>query len=315
MKNNLRQAILIIALLFTSRIYPQEVDIDNVVIVLDASGSMAEPMMDARGNRVSKINAARAALYEVLKQVPDTTHIGLLVFSSTKGEGIWFYELGPKDDAKLQQAISSIQPSGGTPLGTYMKAGADRLLKEREKQFNYGSYRLLVVTDGEANSERANLVDIYTKDIISRGITLDVIGVAMAERHTLATKVHSYRGANDPASFTRAIREVFAEVTSDKTDAAGEDAFALIAGIPAEVAEGMITAFSQTGNHPIGAMQSQPEPRQSPQVQRINPPGVVRNQVPIQRPNRVSGDSFFKIVFGVFFVVIILSGIIKMSKH
>ena len=65
----------------------------------------------------------------------------------------------------LNGAIDSITSQGGTPLGEYMKQGADALLDARKKQFGYGTYRLLVVTDGEAND--AGLVDGYTPDIIS----------------------------------------------------------------------------------------------------------------------------------------------------
>lgn len=273
---NLMLAILFIAALFTSQSYSEEVYTDNVVIVLDASGSMNDSMRDAQGNRVRKIDAAKTALHEVLKQVPPTTHIGLLVFSSTKGDGLWFYELGPRDDAKLKQAIDSIEPSDGTPLGTYMKVGADKLLQVREKQHNYGSYRLLVVTDGEANNERGSLVDNYTKDIISRGITVDVIGVMMKAKHTLATKVHSYRSANDPASFTKAVQEVFSEISvKDKSVFEGSE-FDDLSGISPEVAMVIIETLSKTGNHPIG--EKPPQPRVQKTEQGADSQSVDQNQ-------------------------------------
>ena len=196
-----------------------------------------------------------------------------------------------------------------------MKVGADRLLKEREKQYNYGSYRLLVVTDGEANNERPNLVDDYTKDIISRGITLDAIGVAMQARHTLATKVHSYRSANDPASFTRAVREVFAEISTDKSNVAGEDAFDLISGIPIEVATGMLSALSKTGNYPIGERPFQSGARQVRYQQNSSTRNIVNTQVQAQRPVRRSGMPFLKIIMTVFIVIIILAGIVKISSN
>ncbi len=249
-------ATLIIASIFSCQaLAQQQVYTDNVVIVLDASGSMGGEMGDMKdepGRTVVKMEAAKAALHHVLQQVPKTTHIGLLVFS---GKGIsdpWIYPLGPRDDAKLRIAIDRPQPGGGTPLGQYIKIGADRLLQERQKQHGYGSYRLLVVTDGEAGDQ--NLVERYTPEVIARGITVDVIGVAMASRHSLATKVHSYRRANDRASLVLAISEVFAEVSSKGTDdAAGEEAFQELEGITAEFADGVIKGLSITGNHPIGA--------------------------------------------------------------
>ena len=106
--------------------------VDNVVIVLDGSGSMAGSLP---GSKMNKMTAAKAALKQVLKSVPESTHIGLLVFSAKGVETDWIYPLGPRDDAKLMQAIDRPQPGGGTPLGAYLKKGTDRLLEERAKQF------------------------------------------------------------------------------------------------------------------------------------------------------------------------------------
>lgn len=220
---------------------------DNVVIVLDSSGSMARPLP---GMATDKMTAAKAALKQVLSSVPQETRIGLLVFSAKGVSDDWVYPLGPRDDARLMQAINRPMPGGGTPLGAYLKKGADRLLEERAKQFGYGTFRLLVVTDGEAEDQK--LVERFTPEVIARGITVDVIGVAMNQRHTLATKVHSYRSANDPASLKRAIAEVFGEIGGSANDVAGAEAFAELSPIPGEVAQAMIQALSSSGNQPIG---------------------------------------------------------------
>ena len=214
---------------------------DNVVVVVDASGSMGAPMGGS-----TRMSVAKDALKQVLDQIPDTTHVGILVFP----RGDWVYPLGPRKESMLAGAIDSIQSGGGTPLGDYMKRGADVLLDARRKQFGYGTYRLLVVTDGEAGDARQ--VEAYTPDIISRGITIDCIGVEMASRHTLATKVHSYRNANDPESLKQAISEVFAEVVSGDAGQAGEDAFELIADLPEATASAMLKSLSTSGNQPIG---------------------------------------------------------------
>lgn len=223
-------------------------DYNNVVVVLDASGSMGGYM--AGGSTVKKIDAAKEALREVLKQVPMDTRIGLLVFSGSNRTHGWVYPLGPRDDDMLMEAISRPQPGGGTPLGAYIKKGADRLLEQRAKQHGYGSYRLLIVTDGEAQDQK--LVDRFVPEVLARGITVDAIGVDMRSTHTLATKVHSYRSADDPASLKQAVAEVFAEVADTGPSSAGEDAFAQIAPIPDDMAAAMLNALSASGNQPIG---------------------------------------------------------------
>ena len=92
---------------------------DNVVVVVDASGSMGANMAGTGRDRMS---VAKDALKQVLDQIPDTTHVGILVFP----RGDWVYPLGPRKDSMLAGAIDSIQSGGGTPLGDYMKRGADR---------------------------------------------------------------------------------------------------------------------------------------------------------------------------------------------
>jgi MYXO-CTERM domain-containing protein len=148
-------------------------------------------------------------------------------------------------------------------LGGFIKQGADRLLKARETQFGYGTYRLLVVTDGEA-SDRA-IMKKYAPDVMARGISLDVIGVGMSSTHSLAKMAHSYRKADDAKSLARAVAEVFAEVSAKDTQASGgDDAFAAIDPLPIEVAGAMIKALTDSGNHPIGAAPPAPKPPAAP---------------------------------------------------
>jgi hypothetical protein len=219
-----------------------DTDRDNVVVVLDASGSMGDSI-----DGVRKMAAAKDALKVVLAQLPDNVNVGILVFPS---DG-WIYKLGPKDLTRINAAIDRIDDGGGTPLGEYIKRGADALLKQREAQFGYGSYRLIVVTDGEASDSR--LMERYTPEVVARGINLDVIGVGMGQRHTLAKYAHTYRSADDPASLQTAVKEAFAEVTArDTGGAADEDAFAIVSGLPDSFCQAAIEALSKTGNYPIG---------------------------------------------------------------
>lgn len=271
---------------------------DNVIIVLDASGSMSGKL---KGTDLSRMEAAKSALKEVLRQITPTTRIGLLVFSAKDLKDSWVFPLGPRDDARLNTAIDRLQPGAGTPLGEFIKYGADRLLEERKKQFGYGTYRLLVVTDGEANDQ--NLVERYTPDVISRGIIMDVIGVGMDTRHTLATKAHSYRSANDPAALKQAIQAVFAELGAGAKDTAGDDAFAVIAPLPLEVAQAALQALATSGNEPIGARveshaTSEPAGGQPPSG---SPPPTSQRE----------GISLFKLMFILFIVLLVGRGFVR----
>ena len=208
----------------------------NIVVILDASGSMREKFSGDRTK--SKMEAAKAALQEVLSQVPDDTHIGVLVFSGANIQNEWVYPLGPKDTQKLRAAIRLPHPSGGTPLGKYIRIGANRLLEQREKQYNYGNYRLLVVTDGEASD--TDKVKHYTPEILNRQIRIDVIGVDMKTDHLLANVVDSYRKADNPGELMAAVSQILAETGDTGTDVGGEDAFEYIAPLSSEIAADLI---------------------------------------------------------------------------
>ena len=112
-----RLILLLSLLVFGLQICSADDDIhkDNIVVILDASGSMQDKFSGDRTK--SKMEAAKAALQEVLSKVPDDTYIGLLVFSGANIQNEWVYPLGPKDTQKLTAAIQLPRPSGDTPAG------------------------------------------------------------------------------------------------------------------------------------------------------------------------------------------------------
>ena len=216
---------------------------DHVVIVLDASGSMTSTFGDGQ----SKMAAAKSALKQVLANTSSDTRIGLLVFGKHSG---WAYPLDRRDDAKLNAAIEGMNPSGGTPLGSHLKIAADALLAARAEQHGYGTYRLLVVTDGKAGDQE--LVKKSTPLLLDRGLGLDVIGVHMKDDHMLKGVAHTYRSADDPRSLTEAVRQVFAEVSVGDGDV-GADAFEVLEGLPDSFALASIEALAMSPalNHPL----------------------------------------------------------------
>ncbi len=215
----------------------------NVVVVLDDSGSMDEFISDMSATRME---VAKQALSKALTELPKDTNVGVVTLNTTLDGSHWIVPLGPVDPAVWQTNISRIQPLGGTPLGEYLKVGADALLDARSQKI-YGEFRLLVVTDGEANDPA--IVDRYLPQILSRGLTIDAIGVDMSSSHSLATRVNNYRDANDNASLEKAIAAVFAETTIEDQDADG--GFELLEGLPDGFAEQAIIALTTVNNSPL----------------------------------------------------------------
>ena len=218
----------------------------NVVVILDASGSMR----DRTFSSLSKMEAAKAALWEVLKRLPEDTNIGLLVFGATNiGDG-WAYPLTYRHDATLQRAINYPNPFRDTPLGAFIKKGADSLLQQRAKQNGYGTYRLLIVTDGQATDPK--LVKKYLPEVLARGIRIDVVGIKMGTEHGLAKRVHSYRNGSDLESLKKALTDAIAEVDVQGSDLATQETFSGIAPLPDELIRAILKALCERANHPIG---------------------------------------------------------------
>jgi hypothetical protein len=245
----------LLSLLLSQVAWSQEYH-NATVVVIDASGSMNDSMKDKSGNDVSKMRAAKDALKFVVSQLPPNEWIGILVFSSTSGAE-WEYGLAPIDVATVNAAIERPEPHGNTPLGLYMKKGADRLLEEREKQHGYGNYRLIVVTDGEENV--GHYVDEYTPMILARGLRIDAIGVKMSSQHTLASKVNTYRSAQNPEELRAALQQAFHAEVGAGDKISPEEAYTLVAALPdgpqddpGRPTREIISALATQGNHPIG---------------------------------------------------------------
>jgi uncharacterized protein YegL len=232
-----------------------------VVIILDGSGSMTEIF-----HGVSRMDAAKSALKTVLKTLPNDTELGLLVFASQQGgqDGPWAYPLGARQDNVLMPAIDRVSPGGRTPLGEYIKYGADALLENRDRNLGYGTYRLLVVTDGQASD--SSKMELFAPEVVDRGIVLDVIGVDMERSHTLKQMATSYRAADRPEELEEAVREVLAEVSFGADATADAELFATLEGLPDGFAMATIESLTSgtQNNHPIGYVPKPPELPESP---------------------------------------------------
>lgn len=241
----------------------------TVVVILDDSGSMKQPMPSG----LHRIDAAKQALTSVLGQLPTDTRVGVLALNTRLNRDPWIVPMGKIGETDWRGRVESIRAEGGTMLGEFSKIGADALLKLRATD-RYGTYRLLIVTDGEASDPA--VLSSYLPDILSRGLTLDVIGVSMASEHSLASLAHSYRSADDAESLTAAISEVFAETTGD--DQNSQSDFDLLKGLPDGVSEEIIKSLMVVNNEPIETVTLTPEQ------------GGARFQLPPSNPVTASGS-------------------------
>lgn len=294
----------ILSLLFVSNFsFAQErtdVYARNIIIVFDASGSM-EDSISSDGGRIQKITAAKNAVRKVLAALPSNTNIGLFVFGNVRNNNP--VTIGPKNDILINEAIAGISAGGGTPLGEYIQKAANQLLLQREKNLGYGWYQLIVVTDGEANDK--GHMDNVAKEVLRRGLSIDVIGVGMSSTHSLAKRSTSYRAANDAAALDKALQEVTAETGSNSS--ANNDDFELISWLSEDQAKTIISTLGNTENQPLFE-----KPKLSQVVTEQATPVVA-----IQQNQKVekTGNNIVEIVLGLFVVVIVILFLALLARN
>lgn len=281
-----------------------------VVVLLDDSGSMKKEMQTASGDE-PRMSVAKTALSRVVEQLPEGTKFGLLLMNGSRANQGWLIPLAALDRASALARIDNVRAEGGTPLGQSMKTAMDELLALRSK-VPYGDYRLLVVTDGEASDPK--VLASYLPDMVSRGVVVDVIGVGMASEHSLSQRTHSYRKANDAASFEKALTEIFAESASSGSNDDGAADFDRIAGLPDEFATEALKALTMAQNGEIAegrSVSSLVDPTSVANAPIGTTPGAHSGAAPAE-PKRES-SSFFVIV-----ILVVMTAILSrffMSKR
>ncbi|NNG38668.1 VWA domain-containing protein [Flexivirga sp. ID2601S] len=150
-------------------------------IVLDASGSMADPAADGK----PKIQAARQALTTMVNGMPDGSQVGMRVYGATQPPGRdtpaacsdsqQVVPVGALDKAKLNAAIGRYSPKGQTPTSYALKEAAKDL-------GSTGQRSIVLVSDGEATCSPDPCVT--AKELARQGVDLrvDVVGFKVSEK-------------------------------------------------------------------------------------------------------------------------------------
>lgn len=266
---------------------------DHVVIILDDSGSMNQTMPRTG---IRKMDGAKKALASVIQQIPDSTRAGILLLNGARPSH-WLVPLGPLNKQQATTQVNKIYANGGTPLGEAMRIAADELLRARSKSV-YGTYRLIVVTDGEATDRQ--LLEQYLPDILSRGLIVDAIGVNMPSNHSLATRVHSYRSADDEVALSNAIVEILAE-NNDRDNRSSEADFEMLNALNDVDAGEILKALATPNNEAVTGVYSTRAPVENtaaPAPGGFQPgPATVPPSIP---SNSSPQTDFFSMAFGTF---------------
>lgn len=129
-----------------------ESDGSRIMLVMDASGSMAEP---AASTGLSKIRAARTSLNTVIDDLPASQQLGLRVYGAQVfskddpgacTDSQLVVPVGPDNRTDLRDAVSRYKPYGETPIGYALDQAADDL-------GDTGRRNIILVSDGESTCQ------------------------------------------------------------------------------------------------------------------------------------------------------------------
>ncbi|MEO1239077.1 MAG: vWA domain-containing protein [Pseudomonadota bacterium] len=172
----------------------------TTVLVFDDSGSMS-----------GQIEAAKQAALDFAEKLPVSTYLGAIGINS----GV-LVEPMPVRDAlpALQSVLATVRADGGTPLTRAVRAAHDMLRAEAANQRGFGTYQILVTTDGAADDTRA-LTNEVVAILTSSPVSISTIGIGIGDGHPLNLGGETrYVAIADVADLASALQEVSAEQTS-----------------------------------------------------------------------------------------------------
>ena len=171
----------------------------NIYLIFDCSGSMVG----------RKIAAAKEAINQFGKSIPEDTGLGLAIFD---GHGLSErLPLGVNNRKEFFAVVNAASADGGTPLSEAVKIGYESLKAQARRQLGYGEYHLVIVTDGEANMgyDHTDMVNLILRE---SPVVIHTIGFEIGPEHSLNQPGRTiYKDAQSPKDLEEGLQSVMAE--------------------------------------------------------------------------------------------------------
>jgi Ca-activated chloride channel homolog len=187
----------------------------SVLVILDGSDSMNQPAGDGR----TRLEAAKAALGELIGAVPSGARVGLRVYGSelsgvTRAVGCKDTKLvspvGPLDKEAFRAKVEALQGKGRTPIGRSLLAAPRDLGSS-------GQRTVVLISDGGDNCAPPPPCEAARK-VAKRGVDLSISVVGLQVNARVRRQLQciaqagggTYVDANDPEALRRELLAAFA---------------------------------------------------------------------------------------------------------
>lgn len=169
-------------------------------IVLDDSGSMG-----------GDIEPAKQAVIEALNAMDQSDRVAVIALN----DGMILPFMSVEDAEKeLPEPLRRVSSDGSTPLTAAMRTAQMALEAEAARSGGFGTYRILVTTDGRADNGD-DLTDLIENIARVTPIQVATIGVGIDDRHVLSRPdLASFVAISDISGLAAALQSAIAEEQS-----------------------------------------------------------------------------------------------------
>jgi Ca-activated chloride channel homolog len=196
----------------------------RVLLLVDVSGSMGEPVAGGTGEQRTKLDLAKTASVTSLEQFRDDDEVGLRIFSSDIGEHgyVDVVDIAPMGEVRerLRTALQDLMPMAGTPL---YRATADSYLDLYEGYDDAKINAVVLLSDGQDDGrsgypleELLAVLDVGSEGATVREVRVFPIGYGDdADMSVLRRMAEATDAAAYDATDARSIDKVFTAVVSN----------------------------------------------------------------------------------------------------
>lgn len=186
------------------------IEADNVAALPDPNRRITTIVLDDSGSMGNDIRAAKQAVIDALDAMAPNDRVAVLALNS--GVVLPFSTVGEARSV-LPQALAPIQSEGGTPLTWAVRAAQGLLEQEASLVRGFGTFRLIVTTDGEAD-DGDGLRFAVEELAAMTPIQLSTIGIGLSGDHVLRRRdLGSFVDVANVAALKEALQTAVAENT------------------------------------------------------------------------------------------------------
>lgn len=191
--------------------WPPLIEVADVESLPDPNRIFTMIILDDSGSMGSDLEQAKSAVLEAVQMMKPQDRVAVLALNA--GLVLSFSNV---EDANgvLRGQLSPLFPTGSTPLGGALAAARDLLSQEAARARSFGTYRIIVTTDGAAD-DPDRLVREVIETVNTTPIQVATIGIGIGGRHVLnAAGNTSYVAVDNVGKLSEALQAAVAENAS-----------------------------------------------------------------------------------------------------